>query len=79
MDALNPFERAMVEKWSQALDVDSGFERFTAWVADAAFGLPLSEEIDGIRAFDLPERIGVMTLRSMSPYREEEAGLDDGT
>ncbi|MBB2961960.1 hypothetical protein [Methylobacterium sp. R2-1] len=69
----------MVEKWSQALDVDSGFERFTAWVADAAFGLPLSEEIDGIRAFDLPERIGVMTLRSMSPYREEEAGLDDGT
>lgn len=77
--ALNPNERAMVENWSQALDVDSGFERFIAWVADAAFGLPLSKEIEGIRAFDLPERIGVMTMRSMSPHREEEADIDDGT
>ncbi|MBP1851522.1 HEAT repeat domain-containing protein [Rhizobium halophytocola] len=78
LDGLNPNERAAVENWSQALNLDSGFERFIAWVANAAFGLPLSGEIDGIRAFDLPKRIGVMTMRSMSPYREEEAGIDDG-
>ncbi|MER9949527.1 hypothetical protein [Mesorhizobium sp. M0047] len=79
LEALTADERASVETWSQALDVDSGFERYIAWVADAAFGLPLSGEMNGIRAFDLPERIGVMTMRSLSPYREEEAGVDDGT
>lgn len=78
LDGLNPNERALVEKWSQALDFGSGFERFIAWIADAAFGLPLSGEIDDIRKFDLPKRIGVMTMRFMSPYREEEAGIDDG-
>lgn len=75
---LNSNERAVVENWSQTLDLDSGFERFIAWVADVAFGLPLSGRIDGIRAFELPERIGVMTMRSISSYREEEAGIDDG-
>ncbi|MEO9786865.1 MAG: hypothetical protein ABJF67_04560 [Aurantimonas coralicida] len=78
LDGLNSNERAVVENWSQALDVNSGFERFIAWIADAAFGLPISGEIDGIRAFDLPNRIGVITMRSMSPYGEEEGGIDDG-
>ncbi|MBY3090186.1 HEAT repeat domain-containing protein [Rhizobium laguerreae] len=78
LDALTAEERACVETWSQALDVDAGFERFIAWIAEVAFGLPLVGEINGIRAFDLPERIGVLTMRSMSPYREEEDGVDEG-
>lgn len=64
---------------TERLDVGSGIERFVAWLANAAFGLPLSKEIGNIRAFELPERIGVITMRSLSPYREEEDSVDDGT
>jgi hypothetical protein len=57
----------------------SGFERFIAWIVDAAFKLPLNGEVGYIRAFDLPERIGLVTMRSLSPYREEDGGrVDDG-
>lgn len=78
LDALTAEDRACVESWSRGLNVGSGIDRFVAWVANAAFGLPLSKEIGNIQAFELPERIGVMSLRSLSPYREEETGVDDG-
>jgi hypothetical protein len=79
LDVLNAGERAMLEAWSLGLDVENGFERFSAWVANAAFKLPLSGELGQIRAYDLPRRIGLMTMRSMSAYREEDGGEDDGT
>lgn len=78
-EALDAGERAMLEGWSAGLNVESGFERYMAWVANAVFKLPLSDELGAIRAYDLPTRIGVMTMRSMSPYREEDQGADDGT
>jgi len=80
LDALSPENRVSAETWSQALILDSGFERFIAWIVEAAFKLPLNGEVGEIRAFDLPERIGVMTTRSLTPYREEDGGrVDDGT
>ncbi|QCO05074.1 HEAT repeat domain-containing protein [Azospirillum argentinense] len=80
LDSLSPEDRAALEAWSQALDLTRGFERFIAWIVEAAFRLPLNGELGNIRAFALPERIGVLTMRSLTPYREEDGGrVDDGT
>ena len=80
IEALGNSDRESAEAWSRALDVDSEFGRFLAWIAAMAFKLPLNGEVDDPRAFDLPEIIGVMTTRSFSPFREENGGRpDDGT
>jgi hypothetical protein len=61
------------------LNLRGGFERFTAWIAELVFKLPLDGDLGDIRAFSLPERIGVLTMRSMTPHREEDGGqVDDG-
>lgn len=79
VDSLNPEDRTSVEAWSRALDVGSGFERFIGWITELAFKLPLNGEVGNIRAYVLPERIGVMTMRSLTPHREEDGGrVDDG-
>ena len=78
LDTLNTEERAALETWSRALDVDAGFERHIAWIADTAFKLPLADELGQIRAIDLPDSIGVMTMRSFSSFREEDGGTDEG-
>jgi hypothetical protein len=71
--------RAAAEAWSQALDVGSGFERYIGWIVELAFKLPLNGEVGNIRAYVLPKRIGVMTMRSLTPYSEEDGGgVDDG-
>lgn len=77
LEELTSEDRALVEAWSQTLEVDGGFERFIAWVADLAFKLPLNDDVGKIRAFDLPKRTRVMTLRSFSPYREKGQGHTD--
>ncbi|GEP53952.1 HEAT repeat domain-containing protein [Reyranella soli] len=79
LGALHPDDRSVVEVWSRQLDLQSGFDRFTAWIAHEVFQLPISGEVGSIRAFDLPDRIGVMTTRSLTPYQEEEGDRDDGT
>jgi len=53
------------EAWSLGLNVRSGFERFMGWMVEIAFKLPLRGEVGDIRAYDLPERIGIMTMRSL--------------
>ncbi len=79
VDSLTPKHRTTVEAWSRALDIDPGFERFIGWMTELAFKLPLNGEIGNIRAYVLPERIGVMTMRSLTPHREEDGGrVDDG-
>ena len=78
-DSLSPEDLSAVETWSLGLDVRTGFERFVGWMVEIAFKLPLSGEVGDIRAYDLPERIGVMTMRSLTPYREENGTrVDDG-
>ncbi|TKB24550.1 hypothetical protein FCL47_17060 [Desulfopila sp. IMCC35006] len=80
VDSLSPGHRTLVESWSEALDVRSGFGRFIAWIVEKFFNLPLDGEIGDIRAYILPERIGVMNLRSLSPFREEDGGrVDSGS
>lgn len=79
VDSLNPEDRTSVEAWSRALDIGPGFERFIGWMTEHAFKLPLNGEVGNMRAYVLPERIGVMTMRSLTPYREEDGGrVDDG-
>ena len=76
-DALSDDERSLLEGWSKGLDLDGGFDPYAAWIANKAFDLPLGDDIVDVRAFDLPDTIPVMTMRSMSPYREE-LPPDDG-
>jgi hypothetical protein len=79
LDSLSPTDRAAVEAWSRGLNLGVGFERFVAWIAELVFKLPLNGDLGDIRAFILPERIGVLTMRSMTPYREEGgSGVDEG-
>ena len=79
LNSLNPSDRAAIEAWSQELNLDNGFERFTAWIAELIFKLPLNGKLTNIRAFVLPERIGIMSMRSLTSYREEDEGrVDEG-
>jgi hypothetical protein len=78
LDQLTPEERAELEEWSRGLKPACDVQRFTAWAVNTEFSLPLSEDVANPRAFDLPKRIGVLTMRSLSPAREETAEPDDG-
>jgi len=42
-----------------------------------AFRLPLKGEVGDIRAYIVPERIDVMTMRSFTPHREEDGSRVD--
>ena len=76
---LSPEERTELEQWSRSLDPDHDVEYFTTWIANSVFKLPVSKEITNLRAFDLPRRIGVITMSSLTLASEEVAGADDGT
>lgn len=76
-DALSDDERSLLEDWGKGLNLDGGFDPYAAWIANKAFDLPLSDDVVYVRAFDLPDTIPVMTMRSLSPYREE-LPPDDG-
>jgi len=64
--------------WSRSLDQHRDVEGTTAWLLNASFGLPISTHDFEPRAYRLPERVSVMTMRSLTPLREEYLGLDDG-
>lgn len=78
VNELGQEERAAVEAWTRGLDPKRDVQRYTAWVVNAAFELPLTEEVGSPRALDLPKRIGLLTLRSLTPAREEFTGLGSG-
>jgi hypothetical protein len=74
-----PDDRSRVEDWSRGLDPREGFGRYLACLAEAAFALPVPGQIGNVRAFSLPDRISVMTMRSFTAFEEEDSSSDDGT
>jgi hypothetical protein len=68
-----------LKAWSQSLEVERDVQGYTSWLVKTALRLPVKEAIEDPRKFDLPERIGVFTMRSLSPARETgRTSPDDG-
>jgi hypothetical protein len=65
--------------WSSALDPSKDVQGTTGWFISYVYGLPVMNPEFDPREYRLPERIGLMTLRSLSPDREEFEQMDDGT
>jgi HEAT repeat protein len=78
LEDLSLEERVEVETWSKNLEPERDVQRYTAWIAETFLDLPLAHDIGDPRALDLPRRIGVMTMRSLTPAREEGPDQDDG-
>lgn len=76
-EALDPNEFETLAAWSKSLDTTRGVQRYTAWIA-ATFGLPVTEPVEHLRAFWLPERGRHITGRSYSRFREEAGESDNG-
>lgn len=72
---LKPADLMKLEEWSRSLDIQGEFSRYAAWIAADLLGLPLSAELGNVRSPDLPSAIRVLTMGSLSPYRE--SGFDD--
>ena len=67
-----------LSRWSMAFDSSKDVAGTTAWIASAYYRLPVAQLDFDPRKYELPERIGVLTMRSLSPDREEYQGKDDG-
>lgn len=79
LDEFTGEEQEEIRQWSVGLDTEDDVQRFTAWVACTAFDQPIEREMEDVRAFDVPGRIPLLTLRSLSPFSEQvSAGSDDG-
>lgn len=76
-ESSTPSDETLLQTWSLGLRTEEGFERFVAWIAEVILKLPVANEIGDIRAIELPPRISVLNLRSLTPYGEE-LGEDDG-
>lgn len=74
--SLDAADLAKLESWSASLDVRGEFSRYAAWVARDLLGLRLNDDLGDVRSPDLPDGMPVMTMRSLSPYREQ-LGSDD--
>lgn len=68
-----------LSRWSMGLDPSKDVEGTTTWIASAYYKLPVVKPDFDPRKYELPERIGILTMRSLSPDREEYQGTDDGT
>jgi hypothetical protein len=62
-----------VMDWCQKLDPNRGVEGVIAWMLNSQFALPIIENYDP-RTFKLPDQIPLMTMRSLTPFLEEEDG-----
>lgn len=69
--SLDAADLAELESWSMSLDVRGEFSRYAAWVASDLLDLPLNDDLGDVRSPDLPDGMPVMTMRSLSPYREQ--------
>lgn len=70
---------ADVAAWSSSLDPESDVEGVTAWLMRTQFRLPVVDPEHDPRKYRLPHRIPTMTMRSLTPMREEaEACEEDG-
>lgn len=68
-----------LSRWSMGFDSSKDVAGTTAWIASAYYKLPVAQPDFDPREYELPKRIGVLTMRSLSPDREEYEGEDDGT
>lgn len=64
--------------WSRALDPKIDVQGTTAWVAARLLGLPVKDDSFDPQRYVLPQRIGFLTMRSLSPDRENFDAMDDG-
>ena len=78
-DELSEEERAEVQAWVSGLGPSHDVNRLTLWALKEVLGIPLTQEVGDLRRIKLPQRIGVLTMRSMSPAREEGPIEDDGS
>jgi HEAT repeat protein len=77
-DDLSRNEQTEVQAWGDSFDPEHDVEPFIIWALNSALGIHLTQNVGDLRAFDLPERIGILTMRSLSPAREEGPSKDDG-
>ena len=59
-----------LERWSLSLSGQRDVQHFTAWLVHKACKLPITDDPANLRKYDLPERIGYMSMRSLTEYRE---------
>jgi hypothetical protein len=59
-----------LKAWSRSLEPKQDVQRFTAWLAEKGCKLPTKEDVGDPRDYDLPERIGFMSMRSLTPFCE---------
>ncbi|NCC22315.1 MAG: hypothetical protein EOM26_07615 [Alphaproteobacteria bacterium] len=78
IEALDRVEKETLEAWSLSLDTETDVQVCAVWIASEFFNLPVRELKAEPRAFQLPNRIPVLTMRSFSQAREEFSGCDDG-
>lgn len=79
LDQFRSEERTKLEEWGRSIDTTDDVKYFTAWIVNVVSGLSTSEDFGDPRAFVLPERVSMLTMRSLTTMREESAGPDDGT
>ena len=70
-DSLDPGSRATIEAWGAKLDTRNGVESITAFLASEVFSVPAKGPNRDPRQYDLPKRIGFLTMRSLSGDAEE--------
>jgi hypothetical protein len=68
-----------LQEWSRSLDPKQDVQRLTAWLAEKGCKLSTKEDVGDPRDYDLPERIGFMSMRSLTPFREvNDRSVDKG-
>jgi len=72
-------KESSVIEWSRSLDPRKDVEGVTAWIINHQFNLPIGDTSFDPRAYILPQRRPLLTMRSLTPMREEEnVAQEDG-
>ena len=68
-----------LSEWTLSLDGNRDVQGYTAWLVSTGLRLAVRTTMSDPRAFDLPKRIGVFSLRSLTPARElNDRSVDEG-
>jgi hypothetical protein len=68
-----------LSEWTLSLDSNRDVQGYTAWLVSTGLRLPVRSTMSDPRAFDLPQRIGIFSLRSLTPARElADRSVDEG-
>jgi hypothetical protein len=63
--------------WAESLKSDRDVQGYTSWLVTKTFQLPVKDTIENPRKFDLPERIGIFSTRSLTTFREAQGTSPD--